>query len=83
MRGLANTVGEGDDFRTIMACHGSACGAEIACAGYIAVEGYTNLNVRILASYGKIPITDIIDACADIELWPSFGEMLAAYEEAQ
>jgi hypothetical protein len=86
MRGLANTVPSADDpgdgFRTIMACHGSACGAETACAGYVHVEGYTNLNVRMLALHGKIDIRAIDAACADLDLYDSFDEMLADYEKA-
>jgi hypothetical protein len=82
MRGLRSTVGRGDDFRPIMACHYSPCGEETACVGYVAVEGYSNINVRLLASSGKIPLRDIVDACGELDLWKSFGEMLAAYEEA-
>lgn len=82
MRGLSNTVGRGDAFRNIMACHYSPCGEESACVGYVAKEGYSNINVRLLASMGRIPLRDIVDACEGLELWESFGEMLAAYEEA-
>ena len=82
MRGLSNTVGEGDAFRTIMACHYSACGAESACIGYVAQEGYSNLAVRVMALRGALDLPAIMDACAPLDLWPTFGEMLAAYEEA-
>lgn len=82
MRGLRSTVGPGDDFRTIMACHYSACGAETPCIGYVAVEGYSNLNVRILGMNGRLPLATIWERCKDLDLWPSFEEMLAAYEEA-
>jgi hypothetical protein len=82
MRGLRNTVGKGDALRSIMACHHSKPGAEFACRGYVAVEGWTNINVRILASKGELPVREIEQACKGIELWPSFGEMLEAYEEA-
>lgn len=82
MRGLSNTAGRGDAFRPVMACHYSPCGGESACVGYVAVEGYRNLNVRMLAIEGELDLGGIIDACAELELWSSFGEMLAAYEEA-
>lgn len=83
MRGLSSTVGEGDDFRVIFACHGSACGEETPCIGYIAVEGYSNLAVRIMAARGRIDLAAIWAACEPLDLWPSFAEMLAAYEAAQ
>jgi hypothetical protein len=64
---LINTVGPGDDFRQIMACHHSEDGqseAEKACKGYLAQVGHTNINVRILMARGKLPpIMAIIDAC--------------------
>lgn len=82
MRNLIDTVGDGDDFRTVMACHYSPCGGETACVGYVAVEGYSNLNVRIMAARGRIDLPAIWDACESLDLWPSFGEMLAAYEDA-
>lgn len=82
MRGLSNTVGRGDAFRTVMACHYSPCGEESACVGYVAVEGYQNLSVRMLAIRGELDIGAIQDECAELELWESFDEMLTAYEEA-
>lgn len=83
MRGLSSCVGRGDDFRKVMACHGSACGAETPCVGYLAQEGWSNLNVRMMAVDGRIDLLAIADACDGLDLWPSFDEMLAAYEEAQ
>ncbi|MFN2591660.1 MAG: DUF6283 family protein [Candidatus Dormibacteria bacterium] len=82
MRGLSNTVGPDDDFRPIMACHYSPCGAETPCVGYVAQEGVRNLSVRVMAARGRIDFLGIQDACAGVDLWPSFGEMVAAYEEA-
>lgn len=82
MRRLRNTVGDGDAFRKIMACHYSPCGKEEACVGYVAVEGYTNLNVRLLAGKGVIPLHEIVEECQALDLWGSFEEMLRAYEEA-
>lgn len=82
MRGLSNTVGRGDDFRPVMACHGSACGKETPCVGYLAVEGWSNLNVRIMAMSGRVDLSSIMDDCAELDLWASFREMLDAYEDA-
>jgi hypothetical protein len=79
MRNLACTVGPGDAFRRVMACHGSEEGAEEPCIGYLAVEGYSNLNARLM----QVNWLAIDEAIAEMDLWPSFGEMLAAYEEAQ
>lgn len=82
MRSLANTVGDGDDFRNIMACHYSACGDETPCVGYVAQEGYSNLSIRMMAIRDRIDLAAIWAACEPLDLWPSFHEMLAAYEEA-
>jgi hypothetical protein len=82
MRGLSNTVGPDDAFRPMMACHYSACGDETPCVGYVAIEGWRNLAVRVRAMRGDLDIGAIIDACEDLDLWPSFGEMLRAYEAA-
>lgn len=82
MRGLRKTVGDGDDFRTVMACHYSPEGEEKPCIGYVHVEGYSNIFVRLLDSWGRIDLAAIDEACRGIEMWPSFGEMLAAYEAA-
>lgn len=82
MRRLRSCVGPGDDFRTIMACHYSPDGAEAPCRGYVAVEGHTNLSVRVAVMQGRIPYPAILQACEEIELWGSFEEMLEAYEQA-
>lgn len=81
MRGLRNTVGDGDAFRPIMACHYSQCGAERACVGYLIQHGYSNLAVRVgLMNQTIEPWPDVEDL--DFDLWDDFGEMLVAYEEA-
>lgn len=65
--GLLNTVGRGDAFRPIMACHhstGVESPAEQACLGYIAQVGWTNLNVRILLAQGKMPSPEaVLEEC--------------------
>lgn len=61
---LMNTVGDTDDFRQIMACHGSTDTHMRACNGYLAMEGERNLNVRMLAAMGKIPYpAQALEAC--------------------
>lgn len=82
-RDLRATVGPGDDFRTIMACHGSEEGHEIPCVGYLIREGYSNLNVRVQAAVGNIPMTEILDRNADLDLHDTFDDMLDALEEAE
>jgi hypothetical protein len=86
MRGLSNTVPgpgcPGDAFRPIMACHGSKEGSEGVCRGYAYVEGWTNLSFRIMAMRGEIDLDELDAACEKLDLWPSFTEMLEAYEEA-
>lgn len=82
MRGLRCSVGQGDAFRPIMACHYSADGEEHACAGYVARIGWSNLAMRVMAAEGRLDIRGIIEASKDLDLWRSFEEMLAAYEEA-
>lgn len=82
MRRLSNTVGEGDAFRPVMACHYSPCGGETACRGYVARHGWSNLNVRVLAMKGVIDIKGIVAACKGLKLWKSFAAMLRAFEKA-
>jgi hypothetical protein len=83
MANLATTVGEGDAFRPIMACHYSTFAKEdYPCVGYLAVEGWTNLAVRIGAIEGRFDMQAIADACEELDLWPDFHTMLTAYQEA-
>jgi Family of unknown function (DUF6283) len=48
------SLGQGDAFRSIMACHHSKENNDYACKGYLAREGWSNLNVRILLANGKM-----------------------------
>ena len=52
--GLLGTVGEEDDFRKIMSCHGSTPDHPFACKGYLAREGWRNINVRLLLARHEI-----------------------------
>lgn len=83
MRNLGDTIGPGDDFRPIMACHGSAPGAETPCAGYLVVEGWSNLAVRMGVIEGRIDMSSVVEAAEGLDLWGSFDEMLEAYEKSQ
>src|SRR6185312_8737070 len=62
--GLLNTVGPGDGFRQIMACHNSTDKKMIACKGYLAREGWSNINVRLMLARGQIDSPgEVADAC--------------------
>lgn len=77
--GLLGSVGEGHDFRPIMACHGSTEEEPHACNGYLARAGWSNLNVRILVWNGTIASPDaVLNACnaAGIELHPDYPSVL-------
>jgi len=76
---LLNTVGREDGFRKIMACHGSTDDNMRACNGYLAREGWRNLNVRVLLAQGQIACpSDVIDACEahGIDLEPDYKTVL-------
>jgi hypothetical protein len=76
---LINTVGRGDAFRPIMACHGSTDGEPRACRGYLAREGWSNLNVRLLLIRGGIENpSDVAEACErhGVELEPDYPAVL-------
>lgn len=79
MLGLANTVGPGDALRRIMACHASPVGRDFPCVGYVARHGLSNLALRITASQGRIDLIGIVEGCADLPLYDTFWDMLAAY----
>jgi hypothetical protein len=77
---LLNTVGGGDAFRPIMACHNSTDTATIACKGYLAREGWSNINVRLLLRRGEIENPSVVlQTCKDynMELEPDYPTVLA------
>lgn len=77
--GLLGTVGHGDAFRQIMACHNSTDKKMIPCKGYLAQEGESNINVRLLAIKGIIPNpAACANACDDegLELEPDYETVL-------
>jgi hypothetical protein len=82
-RDLRSTVGEGDGFRQVMACHYSGLGAEapmMPCRGYLARHGWSNINVRIMVSRHGLDLRAIEAACAGMELYADFDAMLYALE---
>lgn len=73
--GLAGTCpdarGMGPDFgATWFACHQSAHGGEIPCAGWLARAGRTHPGVRIAVMEGRVPI----EALDVAEGWPALHE---------
>lgn len=77
--GLLATIGRGDALRPIMACHNSTDSKMIPCKGYLAQEGYRNLNVRLLVIKGKVPNPAACSkACEDegIELETNYETVL-------
>jgi hypothetical protein len=79
--GLLRTAsaGNGDAFRPIMACHNSTETKMHACKGYLAREGWSNLNVRILLSKGQmLNPTAVFHACEThgVQLEPNYPAVL-------
>jgi hypothetical protein len=87
MRDLSITVPErgsdSDGFFNIMACHHSKEGEEYACAGYMAVHGLQNINVRIMALTGDVDLPKVLGNCEGLDLYDNFYTMLDDYENAQ
>lgn len=86
MRDLSSTVpprgSDQDGFFKVMACHHSKDSNMRACAGYIAVHGFQNINVRLMAARGKIDIKSVIKAAQKHSLYTSFYDMLDSFELA-
>lgn len=79
--GLLRTasMGEGDAFRPIMACHNSTDDKMHTCKGYLAREGWSNLNVRLLLSRGQIENPSaVLEACEThtVTLEPDYPTVL-------
>ena len=82
---LLNTVGEGDTFRPIMACHGSTDAKPRICKGYLAQAGWTNIAVRLMIAQGRCPTPEhVLDACKakGIALEPDYPTVLAKLSES-
>ena len=63
----------------MFACHKSAEGNEIPCAGWLAVEGADHVRIRIGVSLGEIPV----EALQPGDDWPELYEDYASMAEAQ
>lgn len=77
---LTSTVGPGDGFYAVMACHHSHEDNNQVCNGYLAREGWRNINVRLMLSRGEIASPDLIlSECQrqGIRLHRTFNAMLA------
>ena len=84
--GLINTVGDGDAFRPIMACHYSTEEKMQACRGYLARAGWSNINVRLLLTENKIlNPTDVLEECriAGIRLHRTYAAVLKKLARTQ
>ncbi|MFL6141698.1 MAG: DUF6283 family protein [Labedaea sp.] len=76
---LLSTIGDDDGLRPIMACHGSTDDDMRACKGYLAREGWRNINVRILLVMGQIANPSaVLKACEGrgVELEPDYHAVL-------
>ena len=86
--GLLRTasMGSGDAFRPIMACHHSKENADFACNGYLAREGWNNLNVRILLAKGRmLNPSAVLHACETqgVQLEPDYPTVLEKLAAAE
>ena len=61
----------------MFACHKSAEGGEEACAGWLAVEGYGHLGVRLAVALERLPVSALSPGAGRPELFGSYGEMSA------
>lgn len=76
---LASTSGEPGNEAPIgapmFACHNSAEGKEIACAGWLAVEGKDHLGVRLAVVMGRLSGSVLEPAPGWPALFSSYAEM--------
>lgn len=62
----------------LFACHKTKEGAELACAGWLAVEGLDHLNIRLALATGQLVWEDVLKPEGWPELYSSYTEMAAA-----
>jgi hypothetical protein len=75
LRSTAGRPGQEVDMRApIFACHKSAEGKEMACAGWLAQVGYQHLGMRLAVVQGRLPV----EALEPGEDWP---ELFEDYDE--
>lgn len=63
----------------MFACHKSAEGREMPCAGWLAAVGYESLTVRVLAGRGEIPAEALRPADDWPELYKSYDDLLEVH----
>lgn len=61
----------------MFACHLSAEGRDIACAGWLAVAGYEHIGVRLAVALGELPAEALEPGDGWPELFGSYDEMAA------
>lgn len=64
-------------------CHESTPGNEIACAGWLAVEGSAHPNVRLMIVSGRLDMSALQPRADWPELHANFGEVIAKLREVQ
>lgn len=75
---LEDTVSSDYGFgQPMFACHKSAEGKEITCAGFLAVAGNLNITVRLNVLGGHIPASALRPQPGWPELWPDYETMAA------
>lgn len=62
----------------IFACHKSPEGGEFACAGWLAVEGHSNIGIRVHVVFGTLPAEALKPADGWPDLYSSYEEMADA-----
>lgn len=62
----------------IFACHKTAEGKEIACAGWLAVEGADHLGIRLAVITGAIPADALAPKPGCPDLFDDYAQMAAA-----
>lgn len=66
----------------IFACHKSREGRDIACAGYLAVEGHGSVTIRLEVATGRLDPAALQPGPDWPELYGSFDEMVAAQDRS-
>lgn len=79
---LRGTTGEpGNEaplFSGLFACHKSAEGKELPCAGWLAATGYFHIAIRLMVARGEIPLEALEPGDDWPELHETYDEMVEA-----
>lgn len=60
----------------IFACHKTGEGREIACAGWLATQGWNHLTIRLAVADGRIPMSAMEPGDDWPELYKDYDEMV-------